>query len=81
MTNLRKFTLIPERDGSGWRLCEDGSGTQICRFDTKEEATRGGVLEAALPGGRGSVKIQKEDGTYAEERTFPRSADPASSPG
>ncbi|KAF0675652.1 DUF2188 domain-containing protein [Profundibacterium mesophilum] len=81
MSNLRKFTLVPEQDGPGWLLREDESGTQIHRFDNKEDATAGGALESVLPDGRGSVKIQKEDGTYGEERTFPRSADPARSPG
>ena len=51
------------------------------RFETKAEATAGGSLEKALGRAGGSVKIQKENGRYQEERTFPRSNDPRKSPG
>ena len=50
-------------------------------FDTKARATKGGVLERAVGDDRGSVKIQKENGRFQEERTYPGSADPAKSQG
>jgi hypothetical protein len=34
-----------------------------------------------MSGGAGSVKIEKLNGRYQEERTFPRSADPRKSKG
>lgn len=40
---------------------------------------KGGALEKAI--GEGSVKIQKMDGKFQEERTFPGSKDPKSSKG
>lgn len=79
--SLPKYTLVHNQQKSCWDLKEDGSGRVGCSFGTKEEALRGGALEAALGPVGGSVKIQKLDGTYEEERTFPRSADPRRSPG
>jgi hypothetical protein len=59
----------------------DATGRTKATFDTKGEATKGGVLEKAVGPNGGSVKIQKENGRFQEERTYPGSADPKSSPG
>lgn len=53
----------------------------VKRFDTKDEATTGGVLEKAVGNNGGSVRIEKKSGGYEEERTYPRSKDPRESKG
>lgn len=79
-SKLPKFTLSHNDEKGGWDLKKDKTEKTIKHFDTKEDATAGGVLKKAI-GGEGSVKIKKEDGTYQEERTFPHSADPKESEG
>lgn len=64
-----------------WDLQKDGNKAVIKSFDTKAAATKGGVLEKALGKAGGSVKIQKENGRFQEERTYPRGADPKKSKG
>ncbi len=81
MSNLKKFTLDYNEDKKGWDLTDDKTDKVIKRFDTKEEATQGGVLKEAVGKEGGSVKIQKENGKYQEERTYPKSADPKTSKG
>jgi hypothetical protein len=81
MENLPKYTLSHNRTKDTWELKRDNSGQVLQTFKTKEDATKGGVLQKILGSAGGSVKIQKEDGTYQEERTFPRSKDPSASPG
>lgn len=81
MMPLPKYTLTYDEDRSRWLLETDKSGEVIKSFPTKKAATKGGVLEAALGKKGGSVKIQKMNGSYQEERTFPRSRDPRGSKG
>lgn len=81
MAKLPKYTLVHNDKKDSWDLKQDGSGKVIKSFEDKGDATKGGVLKKAVGGGGGSVKIQKMDGTYQEERTYPRSADPKQSPG
>lgn len=81
MANLRRFTLSHDHEKEDWKLREDASSRVLRRFDTKAEATEGGVLEKALGSQGGSVRIEKEHGGYQEERTYPGSRDPKSSPG
>ena len=81
MTKLPKYTLSKDQAKNDWVLKEDGGSRAKRRFATKSEATEGGVLENAVGNSGGSVKIKKEDGQFQEERTYPRSADPKSSPG
>lgn len=76
---LHRFTLKHSKADGGWAL-KDQEGGVIASFKTKAEATDAGRLEKAI-GGKGTVRIHKEDGTFEEERTFPRSADPRRSPG
>lgn len=81
MKKLEKFTLDYNEKKESWELTNDRSDKVIKRFDTKEDATAGGVLKKALGKDGGSVKIQKEDGKFQEERTFPKSRDPKESKG
>ena len=80
MPNLRRFTLAHDSNKDNWKL-EDASGRVVKRFDTKTEATKGGVLEKAVGSLGGSVRIHKEDGVLQEERTYPGSRDPKKSAG
>ena len=81
MARLPKYTLSKDKQKKDWVLKKDGSDRARRRFETKTEATRGGVLSDVLGSVGGSVKIKKTDGTYQEERTYPRSKDPTKSPG
>lgn len=80
-SRLPKFTLEKNEVKDSWDLVNDATDRTVRSFDTKADATRGGVLERAVGADGGSVKIQKENGRFQEERTFPRSADPKKSPG
>ena len=79
--NLPKFHLVKDKAKDDWKLEPEGGGRARRRFDTKEEATKGGVLSDALGSAGGSVRIHKTDGQIQEERTFPGDRDPKGSPG
>lgn len=79
--DLKKYTLVHDDKKNDWALKSDTSGRTKARFKTKQEATKGGVLSDTLGKSGGSVKIQKTDGRYQEERTYPRGKDPKGSPG
>jgi hypothetical protein len=79
--NLPKYHLVKDDKKGDWKLEREGADRATRRFDTKEEATKGGVLSDAIGAGGGSVRIHKEDGKIQEERTFPGSRDPEGSPG
>lgn len=81
MKKLPKFTLVHNDKKATWDLKKDESKRVVKRFETKQEATKGGVLKKAIGNSGGSVKIQKLDGDYEEERTYPRSRDPQNSKG
>lgn len=81
MTKLRKFTLEYNEKRENWPLVNDVTNRVIKSFDTKEKATAGGVLRKVVGSEGGSVKIQKENGRFQEERTYPKSRDPRSSRG
>ncbi len=78
---LPKFTLEKNERTDRWDLVKDTTNHTVKSFDTKGDATRGGALEKAVGTSGGSVKIQKENGRFQEERTYPGSADPRKSPG
>lgn len=80
MAKLRKFTLS-QNDNGRWELRNDSSNRIVHTFKTKQNATKGGVIKKLLGRQGGSVKIQKENGRIQEERTYPGSKDPRSSPG
>ncbi len=81
MGNLPKYTLQYEESREKWALEKDKTHQVVKRWDTKQEATTGGVLERVVGSQGGSVKIQKENGRFQEERTYPRSRDPRKSKG
>lgn len=81
MPKLPKFTLTFDEKKDRWALENDATNGTVRTFDTKAAATRGGVLERAVGADGGSVKIQKENGRFQEERTYPRSRDPKESKG
>jgi len=80
-SDLTKYTLEKNEKKDSWDLTNDKTNRTIKTFDTKEEATKGGALERAVGSSGGSVKIQKENGRFQEERTYPGSKDPKSSKG
>lgn len=81
MAKLPKYTLSRDKKNGDWRLEQEGADRAKKIFETKGDATAGGVLRKALGAEGGSVRIKKTDGTYQEERTYPKSKDPKSSPG
>lgn len=81
MARLPKYTLDKNEKTGRWDLEHDKTGEVVKTFRTKDDATKGGALEKAVGGEGGSVKIQKADGKFQEERTYPGSADPAESKG
>lgn len=81
MDNLTPFTLVFDRQKEDWALRNDMTGRTVRRFETKEDATKGGVLEGAVGPHGGSVRIHKLNGQFDEERTYPGSRDPRSSRG
>lgn len=78
---LPKYTLSLDKKKEDWKLENDKTDKVIKRFETKEDATAGGVLRKAVGSVGGSVKIKKMDSTYQEERTYPDKADPRKSKG
>ena len=68
-------------NGNDWQLKNQDAtrASKVFREMTKEEATR--AAADFMKNHPGSVKIHKLDGTFQEERTYPRSADPRRSKG
>lgn len=60
--------IMPERELAG--ISPTTRPIVSKTFDTKADATKGGVLEKAIGPEGGSVKIQKENGRFQEERTY-----------
>lgn len=81
MAKLPKFTLDFNEKTTKWDLKHDKSNEKVKSFETKEQATERGALRKAIGEDGGSVKIQKTNGRFQEERTFPRSRDPKESKG
>ena len=81
--SLAKYTIFHEAEGLvkvRWILKRDGAKRALKRFPTKSDA----VAHAASrfgPDSPATVKIQNQDGTFDEERTYPRSMDPRASKG
>lgn len=81
MSKLSKYTLSKDQKKDDWILRNDTTDRVKARFGTKAEATAGGVLEKAVGPSGGSVKIQKENRRFQEERTYPGNKDPRNSAG
>ncbi len=71
----RKYTLRFDATREKWVLKNDASEKVLKVFDTKEGATRAGVLRKALGREGGTVTLRTRTGVFDEERTFPRSGD------
>lgn len=67
------------KDGEHWKFQKEGSFRAIKLSDTKFEAIQN--MRQYMEDKTGSVKIHLENGQFEEERTYPRSSDPSSSPG
>lgn len=81
MEKLTKFTVDYDEKREKWELTNDATNKVVKRFETKQEFTAGGVLEKAVGRSGGSVKIQKMNGRFQEERTYPGNGDPKGSKG
>jgi len=81
MAKLLKYTLSFNDKKEKWDLKKDDTSRVVKSFETKDEATAGGVLKKTVGNEGGSVKIQKVNGRFEEERTYPRSKDPRKSKG
>jgi hypothetical protein len=81
MSKLPKYTLSHNDRTDKWVLKQDKTDRVVKSFENKADATAGGALSKAIGSAGGSVKIEKLNGRYQEERTFPRSADPQKSKG
>jgi hypothetical protein len=74
--------IMVELEGDKWLAQLDG--TEVARGDSQDA-----VVEAAYDYARVnatdlepiSVQLREKDGTYGLERTYPRKADPTTSPG
>ena len=71
----RKYTLRFDTSREKWILKNDASEKVLKVFDTKENASRAGVLRKALGREGGTVTLRTRTGVFDEERTFPRSTD------
>ena len=81
MPKLAKFTLAFDEKSDKWTLRNDRTKRVEQSFGTKARAMKGGVLKRAVGRDGGSVKIQKENGRFQEERTYPGKEDPRKSNG
>ena len=79
MAMLHRFTLKHNKQLGGWALV-DRTGDIVRIFATKAEALARGQLEIAIGKEGGTVRIHRQDGQFAEERTIPQSQDPRTSP-
>ena len=74
---MQSYDLLP--DGDRWRLTGEGSERTLMEFETKKEAVE--RCSHLMQNQQGSLKIHRADGTFEEERTYPRSEDPVESKG
>ncbi|MEK7878083.1 MAG: DUF2188 domain-containing protein [Pseudomonadota bacterium] len=71
----RKYTVRFDDSREKWILKHDATQKVLKVFDTKEDATRAGVLRKALGREGGTVSVRTRSGVFEEERNFPRSTD------
>jgi hypothetical protein len=81
MEKLTKYTADYNEKRDNWRVTNDATDRVVATFDTKGDMTQRGALKEAIGSAGGSVKIQKVNGRFQEERTYPRSRDPKASKG
>lgn len=68
------------KKGAQW-VATDDDGEMVAGATTKEMCVEFTAAYAIGLGQPVSVRIHLENGQFEEERTYPRSADPSSSPG
>lgn len=66
-------------DGDHWKFRAEGGTRAIRSFAWKVDGMTFSVDYMRKHGG--SLSVQRRDGTFQEERTYPRSQDPRRSPG
>jgi hypothetical protein len=76
---MKNYHITKAKDGNGWALKKEGGDRASLKAETKAELVK--ATSQFMQGKEGSVKIHKQDGTIQEERTYPGTSDPASSPG
>ena len=64
---------LTNKDGE-WKFGKENSQRSIKNFDTKADALD--FAKDFMNNNGGSLKIHKTDGTFQEERTYPKSKDP-----
>jgi hypothetical protein len=74
---LKRIDVV--KTGGTWTATS--SGMVMSRSEKKEDIVRETVAAAKATGEPTSVRIHRADGTFQEERTYPRSADPRRSKG
>lgn len=74
---MDKYELV--KDDGDWKLRQPGAQRAIRAFETKEAGM--GFSTDYVKSHGGSLRIKLASGTYQEERTYPRSADPRRSKG
>lgn len=74
---------LTKNDSGHWSLKQRGNerATRVFTDKTKEEAIQDSAYMLKQTPADCSLIIHKEDGTFQEERTYPKSADPSQSPG
>lgn len=74
---MQNYFISPSDDG--WVLVAEGSEQVLKQARKKPDIIR--ATADFMRGKTGSVKVRKRNGMFAEERTYPRRADPRRSPG
>jgi predicted Zn-dependent protease len=74
---MKRIDIV--KKGNEW-VAQSG-GEVVARAARKEDAIRETAKVAKADPDSVTVKIHTEDGRIQEERTYPRSADPARTPG
>ena len=72
---MRRFEVV--KNPLGWQVIFQGR--ELARGNTKEEVIRAAANLAE--GAPTTVRIHNADGSFDEERTYPRASDPRRSPG
>jgi hypothetical protein len=75
---LKRWDL--KKQGDSWAATDSG-GNRHASASTKKEAVSKAAAAARGAGEPISLRIHDRDGKIAEERTYPRSADPRGSKG
>jgi hypothetical protein len=76
---MKNYHITKSKDGAGWDLKKEGAQRASLKAETKADIVK--ATSDFMQGKGGSVKIHKENGQIQEERTYPRSSDPKSTPG